>query len=92
MIKAVVLSRRAKKDLEAVPVHVAVKLQDWVEDVEERGLEEVRKIRGYHDEPLHGALKGVRSMRLSKAYRAYYQVVGGAVSFVHVERVDKHVY
>lgn len=73
-------------------MHVAVKLQDWVEDVEDRGLEEVRKIPGYHDEPLRGALKGLRSIRLSLGYRAYYRVVKDAVEFVRVERVDKHVY
>jgi hypothetical protein len=38
VLKFVVLSRRAQKDLATVPNHVAVKLQDWVEDVEDRGL------------------------------------------------------
>jgi toxin HigB-1 len=51
MVRTVVLSRRAEKDLASVPRHIALKLQDWIEDVEDRGLEEVRKIRGYHDEP-----------------------------------------
>jgi proteic killer suppression protein len=74
------------------PVHVAQKLQNWVEDVEERGVEAVRKIYGYHDEPLKGALKGQRSIRLNKGYRAYYRVVKDAVEFLRVEGVDKHVY
>lgn len=86
------MSRQAQKDLTSVPVHVAVKFQDWVEDVEDRGLEEVRKIPGYHDEPLKGALKGLRSIRLSKGYRAYYKIVKDRVEFISVERVDKHVY
>ena len=60
--------------------------------VEDRGLEEVRKIAGYHDEPLKGALKGLRSIRLSKGYRAYYKIVKDRVEFIRVERVDKHVY
>jgi hypothetical protein len=34
----------------------------WVDDVEERGLEEVRKIPGWHDEPLKGERKGQRSI------------------------------
>lgn len=88
----VVLSRQAQKDLTTVPQHVAMKLQDWVEDVEDRGVEEVRKIPGYHDEPLKGALKGLRSIRLSKGHRAYYKLVKGSVEFVRVEGVDKHVY
>jgi proteic killer suppression protein len=88
VVNAVVLFRRAEKDLATVPAHVAVKL----EDVEDRGLEAVRKVPGYHDEPLKGELKGLRSIRLSKSYRAYYLLVKGAVEFVRVERVDKHVY
>lgn len=92
VLKAVVISRQAEKDLATVPRHVAVKLQDWAEDVEDRGLEEVRKSSGYHDEPLKGALKGLRSIRLSKGYRAYYKIVKDAVEFVRVERIDKHVY
>ena len=36
VLRAVVLSKQAQKDLLKVPKHVAVKLQDWVEDVEER--------------------------------------------------------
>ena len=63
------------KDLLSVPAYVAVKLQDWVEDVEDRGIELVRRIPGYHDEPLKGSLRGLRSIRLSKGYRAYYRVV-----------------
>jgi proteic killer suppression protein len=49
-------------------------------------------IPGYHDEPLKGALKGQRSIRLSKAYRAYCRVVKDAVEFLRVEGVDKHEY
>lgn len=92
VLKVVVLSRQAQKELATVPMHVAVKFQNWVEDVEDRGLEEVRKISGYHDEPLKGALKGLRSIRLSKGYRAYYRIVKNAVELIRVERVDKHVY
>jgi proteic killer suppression protein len=92
VVKRVVLSRDAQKDLLTVPRHVAVKLQDWVEDIEDRGLDEVRKIAGYHDEPLKGRLKGLRSIRLSRGYRAYYRIVKDKLEFIHVERVDKHVY
>jgi toxin HigB-1 len=57
-----------------------------------RGLEEVRKVPGYHDEPLKGALKGQRSIRLSRGYRAYYRIVGESIEFVRVEGVNKHEY
>src|ERR1700674_871491 len=62
-----------------VAIHIVVSFQNWVEEVEERGLEEVRKIPGYHDEPLRGELKGLRSIRLSRGYRAYYRIVDGQV-------------
>jgi proteic killer suppression protein len=92
VVKLVTLSREAQKGLATIPKHVVLKLQDWVEDIEERGLDEVRKIAGYHDEPLQGRLKGLRSIRLSRGYRAYYRIVKDVVEFVRVERVDKHGY
>ena len=65
----------------------------WVEAVELRGLEEIRKIPGYHDEPLHGLRKGQRSIRLNRSYRAIYVVKSSrTVEFVNVEEVNKHEY
>ena len=43
----------------------------WVDAVERVGLEEARKVPGFHDEPLKGKLEGCRSIRLNDAYRAY---------------------
>ncbi len=86
------MSKRAEKALLSVPRHVAVKLADWVEDVRERGLEEVRKQPGLHDEPLKGRRAGQRSVRLSRAYRAIYVVQRDVVEFVSVEEVSKHDY
>ncbi len=54
-----------------------------IEDVGHRGLSEVRKIPGYHDEPLKGKRKGQRSIRLNIAYRAIYAInKEGVVNFV----------
>ena len=92
MIKVVELSSLVKKQLKKLPIYIVVSFQNWVEDVEKRGLEEVRKIPGYHDEPLRGELKGLRSIRLSRGYRAYYRVVANEVQFINVERIDKHEY
>lgn len=93
MITTVELSRNAQKDLRKVPRHVAVKLMAWVDDVEKRGVEEVRKIPGYHDEPLHGDRVGQRSIRLSRGYRAIYLVDGRrTIEFIRVEEVHKHEY
>jgi len=59
----------------------------WVAAVELDGLEVVRKISGYHDEPLKGARVRQRSIRLSR-----YEVRGDAVEFVSIEEVSKHEY
>jgi proteic killer suppression protein len=54
----------------------------------------VRKVPGYHDEPLTGDRTGQRSIRLSRAYRAFYVIERDAVrvEFVHVTEVNKHEY
>ena len=63
---------------------------DQVTDV---GLREVRKIPGYHDEPLKGQRFGQRSIRLSKAYRAIYKIDrSGEIHFIEVIEVNKHEY
>ena len=92
MIDTVKLSKRAKKDLPKLPSHIVDKLFVWIEAVENDGLQEVRKIPGFHDEPLKGDRKGQRSIRLSKAYRAIYEVKKDGVEFVEVQEVNKHEY
>jgi len=92
VIHKVVLSKAVTKVLRQVPKHIVLKLHDWVEDVEERGLEKVRRIPGYHDEPCKGKLEGLRSIRLNIAYRAYYRILKSKVQFVLVEMLDKHEY
>ena len=94
VIHTVVLSRSVAKGLRKLPQHVAEKLHGWVAAVEAYGLEEVRKVPGYHDEPLRGERAGQRSIRLSKAYRALYRVEQDRVEveYVHVFEVNKHDY
>ena len=86
------ITKAAKKDLLKCPHHVVKKLLDWVEDIEDRGLIEVRKIPGYHDEPLKGERMGQRSVRLSKSYRAFYVEKNGEFTVVSVLEVNKHGY
>lgn len=81
-----------RKQLRSVPRHVAIKLGAWVADVADRGLEEVRKVPGFHDEPLKGSRAGQRSIRLSRAYRAIYVINNDGAEFVSVEEVSKHGY
>jgi proteic killer suppression protein len=89
----VYLTKNAAKDLKVVPGHIAKKLRFWIALVEQRGLEEVRKIPGFHDETLKGVRAGQRSIRLNQAYRALYQIkVDGSVEFVSIEEVHKHDY
>ena len=57
MITTVIISNRAKNDLKKVPSYIAVKLQAWIINTENQGLEDVRKIPGWHDEPLKGKRK-----------------------------------
>lgn len=93
MIYRVKLGKRARKQLQSVPRHIVENLAAWVDDVEERGLEEVRKTSGYHDEPLHGNRMGQRSIRLSRSYRAIYRLNdNGSIDFVSVEEISKHAY
>jgi len=93
MTRRVELSRRVRRQLKKVPRHIVENLAAWVDDVENRGLEEARKISGYHDEPSHGKRLGERSIRLSRSYRAIYLVRKDSNSeFVSVEEISKHVY
>jgi proteic killer suppression protein len=93
MVNLVKLSRRSKKDVEKVPSFIALKLAGWIESVENDGLEEVRKIPGFHDEPLQGDRKGQRSIRLNRSYRAIYEIKkDGSIEFVEVQEVNKHEY
>ncbi len=83
MIFKVVISFYAKRQLQRLPKYIA----------ENVGLENVRLIRGYHDEPLHGHRKGQRSIRLNRAYRAIYEIRNdGTIEFVSIEEVTKHDY
>ncbi len=93
VIHRVTLSKLAQKQIKKLPRHIVENLAAWVDDVETRGLDEVKKIPGFHDEPLRGNRKGERSIRLSRAYRAIYVVkTNDQIEFVSVEEVSKHDY
>jgi len=92
MIKNVELSKQAKKDLKKVPSYIVEKLFEWIDSVEEEGLEETRMIIGFHDESLKGKRRGQRSIRLSKHYRAIYKIKNYEIEFCEVQEVNKHDY
>lgn len=83
----------ATDDLMKVPIHIASKLEYWVNAVEKYGIEAVRKVRGYRDEPLKGDRKGQRSIRLNRAYRAIYvETKTREVRLISIIEVNKHDY
>lgn len=93
MIHQVIIAKLAQKQLKKVPARITIKLMTWVSLVKEDGLEEARKQPGYHDEPLRGKRRRQRSIRLSRHYRAIYEIrQNGEIEFVQIEEVTKHEY
>ena len=96
MITRVEVTRFAYKQLGRAPVHIRAKLLAWVDAVEVRGLEEVRKVPGFNDHPLKGTLAGKRAVRLSQKWRAVYEIKRAAgesyLEFVQVQEVHAHDY
>lgn len=87
------ISSRAERQVAKVPDFIKEKLYQWVERVEEFGILEIRKIKGFHDEPLIGKRTGQRSIRLNKSYRAIYsQNVEDEFIIIDVLEVNKHEY
>ncbi len=87
------MTKQAKKDLTKVPLPIVRKLLAWVDSIENIGLSEVKKVPGYHDEPLKGNRAGQRSIRLSKSYRAIYVIdQEGKIEILKVLEVNKHDY
>lgn len=93
MITNVKLSKQAQKDIRKVPEYVIRKLRGWVDAVMHEGVREVRKIPGFHDEPLKGKRSGERSIRLSKQYRAIYiERENDVYELIEVIEVNNHDY
>ncbi len=95
----VILNKKVQKILKKLPPHIVKNLQLWIFNVESAGIDDTRKIPGYHDEPLSGKREGQRSVRLSKAYRAFYieyEAYGKkeqqVINIVNVIEVNKHEY
>lgn len=91
----VFISSNAIKDLRKIPKHIRDKLNFWRFFVETKGIIEARKVPGFHDEPLRGNRKGQRSIRLSKAYRAFYIMRDSGeieLEYIEVIEVNKHDY
>jgi proteic killer suppression protein len=94
MINRVVASKLATKQLRKAPPQVRNAFAYWVALIAEHGLLNVRKIPGFHDEPIAvGPHAGQRSARMNRAWRAFYVIRrDGSVDLVEVVEVNKHVY
>lgn len=86
------ISDKILKKVSTMPPMIGRKLAFWIEAVSHKGLKEVRKVPGYHDEPLKGKRLGQRSIRLNKAYRAIYVEMKGEPVIVEIIEVSKHKY
>lgn len=87
------ITKQVEKALRNVPDYIVLKLQNWIDAVGSEGLRQIRKIPGYHDEPLRGKRRGQRSIRLSKSYRAIYIIDDTVqIQFVKITEVNKHAY
>ena len=87
----VTFSRQFEKQISRVPSHIQRKAHSWILEVSFRGIAEVSKRPGYHDEPLKGARKNERSVRLNKAYRLIYKVIEDHLHIKLLE-IHKHEY
>ena len=84
---------KVERDLRKVPKEIVVRLMRWAKTVEEFGLNEVRKVKGYHDEPLKGLRQGQRSIRLGIKWRAIYtQSKTNEINIIKIEEVTPHDY
>ena len=85
--------RAVDRQLSRIPELIVRKFRIWVALVEESGIREVRKHKGFHDEPLKGQRQGQRSVRLNIDYRAIYIERGtGRLELIEVLEVNKHDY
>jgi proteic killer suppression protein len=88
----VLVSKKAQKDIKKLPLIIKIKFYTWVKLLDEHGLKQARKVKGFNDEALKGNRKGERSIRLNRAYRAIYIEKGGNLELIEVLEVNKHEY
>jgi proteic killer suppression protein len=91
-IKAIELSKKAEKQVKKLPKHIKSKLALWARSVLAEGLDVVRRNSSFHDEPLSGAKKGIRSIRLNKQWRAEYIIEKRDGRVIIVVEVHPHEY
>lgn len=89
----VVFKRQAEKQIRKLPAYIQMALRTWALLIEEHGVLVMRKVPGYHDEPLRWERQGQRSSRLSKGYRVFYEEnTAEKTVMITVLEVNKHEY
>lgn len=76
-----------EKQLAKVPIDIQKKALFWIFSVQSKGIWEVMKSPGLHDEPLRGDRRGQRSIRLNRAYRLIYRIIE---TRIHIELLEVH--
>ena len=92
MSTSVKITKKAKKQLDDVPRNIRLKFYVWISFLRDVGLKNVRKSKGFHDEPLKGKRRGQRSIRLNRSYRAIYIEKDDHLELIEVLEVNKHEY
>lgn len=89
----VFITKFAEKQLKKIPKHIKEHVRFWAMAVELQGIQEIRKLHGYHDEPLQRDRWGQRSIRLSLSYRLIYETQEDKENIIiKVIEVNKHEY
>lgn len=92
MRNRVEITDRAKKDLKKLPREIFVSFGNWVAEVEEDGIGQIAKRRGYNLEKLDGKRAGQWTIRLNQAYRVFFVIIKGTPQVLSVLEVNKHKY
>lgn len=74
-----------------ISLHIRKEYEIWKRIVELQGMQGLRKIKGYHDEPLKGEWKGFRSSRLSLKWRVIYKAEKDQLE-IYVIDINAHKY
>ena len=84
---------KVEKQLKKIPQEIVFRLMSWIRTIQEFGLSEARKVKGYHDEPLKGVRQGQRSVRLGIKWRAIYSLSKtDELNIIKIEEVTPHDY
>ena len=83
--------RTILKRLSRLPVEILKRYEKWKDIVQLSGPDGLTAIKGFHDEALHGQMKGHRSSRLGLHYRVFYKVEESESVFL-VMNITAHDY